>query len=185
MNTPRFLIALALALPLGAFAQSAERLDNLVEAAAKCIDKEPMAPSMAAYRLLLSSHVVVKTRSGPLTMYVSPMDAKGGAKVWNLNPTRVIAIEKSGLKTALIGSLYSADYPLDDQALVGAFQGGLRRNIKLAPFKAPLWTAAGLTSASISTEPVHQSKHLLFGHLADGDRVLICATLPELEAFTK
>ena len=186
MTFSRFFLLCILTFPLIAKSQQyTEHLDSQLEASAKCIDKEAMIPSLAAYRLLLSSHVVVKSHAGPLTMYISPMDPRGGAKVWGLNPTRVVAVEKNGAKTALIGTLYSADYPLSDNALIGAFQGGLKRNVKLIGFSAPLWMAAGLSEASISSEPVYQNKHLFFGKIAQGERILLCATLQELEVFTK
>jgi hypothetical protein len=162
-----------------------DRLDPSLEAAAKCTSTVSIAPSLAAYRLLLSSKVVVKEKKGPLTFYMAGMDRLSGVRIWNMNPTRIVVVERDGLPNALVGTLYSKDFPLSDRDIVGSFQGGLKRKIDLKNFSAPQLSTAGVSSAQVSIEPVSGQQHLMAGKLATGERLLICASIKDLEAFVK
>ena len=174
-------IACAFAAP----AHSAERLDRALEEAAKCSAKAPMAPSLAAYRLLLSSSVVAKERRGPLTFYLAAVDRQSNTKLWNISPTRILVAERAGYPNALIGSLYSKDFPMSDADIVGSFQGGLGRKIALSPLPAGKLSSVGLASAAISAEPVANRSHLLSARLASGERLVVCGSMEDLSAFLR
>lgn len=174
-------LGLALAIPAGA----AERLDRALEEAAKCSAKTSMPPSLAAYRLLLSSKVVVKERLGPLTFYAAAVDRQSNVKLWQISPTRIVVLEREGVDRALVGSLYSKDFPLTDAQIVGSFQGGLNRKINLAQFSSPSLVRVGLVGMSMSTEPVANDRHMLAGRLASGDRLVVCGTRADFEAFIR
>jgi hypothetical protein len=166
-------------------AQAAERLDKALEAAAKCSSTQPMAPALASYRLLLSSSVVVKERRGALTFYLAAVDRQSGAKLWNITPTRILVAEREGYPRALVGSMYSKDFPMSDADIVGSFQGGLGRKITLAPLPSGRLSRSGLSSAAISVEPVAKQSHLLAAKLASGERLVLCAPMADLTAFLR
>lgn len=168
---------------LAAFA--ADRLDPILEAAAKCAAKEPIAPSMAAYRLLLSSKVVVKERQGPMTFYIAGVDPDAQVKLWNMSPTRIIVIEREGQPNALIGSLYSSSFPMSNANIIGSFQGGLGVKIELRPLAGALLDNFGVSNGMISTKPVAKDSHIFMGILASGERLVVCGTKAELESFIK
>lgn len=164
---------------------AADRLDRTLEAAAKCTPTGDITPALAAYRLLLSSRVVVKEKKGPLTFYMAGIDQASGARIWNMSPTRMVVAERDGVDKALVGTLYSKDFPLSDRDIVGAFQGGLKRKIELTAFSAPQLSTAGVVVAQISIEPVAGRQHLMVGRLGTGERLLICGTISDLQNFVK
>lgn len=173
------------AIGIMAGASAAERLDKTLEEAAKCSAKVGIAPSMAAYRLLLSSKVVAKERKGPLTFYLASVDRQSNLRLWGVTPTRIIVAERDGVPNALIGSLYSKDFPMSDQDIVGSFQGGLKRKITLAPFSAAGLASAGVAGAAMSTEPVANNNHLMAARLASGERLVLCGTKQDFQAFLR
>lgn len=173
----------ALALSAPGFAD--DRLDPALEAAAKCVPTGDIAPSLAAYRLLLSSKVVVKERRGPLTFYMAGFDPSWGSRIWNMIPSRIVVVEREGVGKALVGTLYSKDFPLSDRDIVGSFQGGLKRKIELRSFSAPQLAPSGVAAAQISAEPVSRDQHLMAGKLSSGERLLLCGTVGDLQAFVR
>ena len=154
-----------------------------MEALAKCSSTAPIAPSLAAYRLLLSSKVVARERKGPMTLYMAPFDAQAGGRLWNLTPTRVVVVERDGSAQALVGSLYSKDFPMSERDIIGSFQGGLKRRIDLRPYPRAAFGGVQIQEAQLSAEPVFGVNHMLTGRLASGERLVICASKAELDAF--
>lgn len=185
MISKKWMAAAMLAAACGGQASAAERLDRSLEEAAKCSAKGSIAPSMAAYRLLLSSKVVAKERKGPLTFYLASVDPKSNLKLWGVMPTRIIVAERDGVPSALVGSLYSKDFPMSDQDIVGAFQGGLKRKISLVQINAASLASAGVAGAALSAEPVANDNHLMAARLASGERLILCGSKAEFQAFLR
>ena len=83
-------------------AQTTERLDLNLEAAAKCASAVPVSPSIAAYRLLLSSKMIMRERRGSITFFAAPMAQNSSVKVWGLTPTKMVLVERDGEPAALM-----------------------------------------------------------------------------------
>ena len=182
-------LAAAAALALGAGLPAASRADTkadpTLESNAKCVQQAGTAPSLLAYRLLLNSTAVTRTQKGATSAYVGAVDPGSALKVWGFKPSRLVVVEREGLPSGLVGSMFSADYPLSTASLIDSFKGGLKRKIELVAFNAQGWSALGLEQAGISKEPVYQDRHLMVGQLKDGERIMMCATLADFAAFNK
>lgn len=169
----------------GAAAQGADRLDVNLEAAAKCSSATPVSPSLAAYRLLLSSKVVTRDRKGPVTIYAAPMAQNSAIKIWGLTPTKMVVVEREGSASALVGSLFSADFPLTNAQIVGAFQGGLKRQLDFRPLARTSMGGFPVSALEVTAEPVFQTSHLVNVKMASGERVVLCATTAQIEGLLR
>lgn len=162
--------------------QAGEKLDSTLLAAAKCSPTGPLAPSLAAYRLLISAKVVVRERRGSLTTYAASMDPERVIKLGNLSPSRLIVVEKDGYPNAMVGSMYSESYPLSDADIVASFQGSLGRKIGLIPYSPPGFKSAGMATGMISEQPVFKDVYMFAGK-AGKERFILCGTKSDIEAF--
>lgn len=167
----------------GVSAQAVDRLDSTLEALAKCSSSSDVAPSLAAYRLLLSSKVVVREKRGPVTIYSTPFESRSGSKIWGLLPTKIVVVEREGFDVALVGSLFSSDFPMNSAQIIDSFKGGLKRKIDMRLLARETIGGFRTSSVEVSTEPVFQSSHLVNVKLASGERVVFCARLQQIETL--
>lgn len=185
MKKTMMAICMATSAMIGVSSFGADRLDASLARTASCASSGPLQPSLAAYRLLLSSKVVVKERRGTLTFYMGASEPNADTKLWNLTPTRIVVVERDGNSKALVGSLYSKTFPMNDREIVASFQGGLNRKIELVPFNKSSLVSIGILSAQVSTEPVFELNHLMMAIIGSGERLVICGSKAELDAFTR
>lgn len=177
--------ALAVALWASAPASAQSRMDPNLESAARCELEKPMTPEVAAFRLLQSSHVVSRETLGSLVVYLGALDSRTGVNLFNMNPTRWAVVTRSGQSDAMVGALYSGDSPIGDSSILGSYQGGLKRKIDLVAFTTPTLTSSGVQSALISSQPARGRNHLMLAKLKNGDRLLMCASLDQLQRFVR
>lgn len=179
----RALGALALCAAAPTMAQS--RMDATLESAARCELEKPMTPEVAAFRLLQSAHVVSREPLGSLVVYMGALDPKTGVNLFNMNPTRWAVITRSGQPDAMVGALYSGDSPITDSSILGSYQGGLKRKIDLTAFTTPTLAKSGVQSAHVSATPTRGRNHLMLAKLKGGDRLLVCASLDQIQRFVR
>lgn len=161
------------------------RMDAQVEAAARCDMEKPMPPELAAFRLLQTSRVVVREPLGSMVVYLGSLDPKATVNLYGMTPSRWAVITRSGQPDALVGALYSSEAPIDDAAIAGSYQGGVKRKVELVAFSAANLTASGVRQAYLSTGAVKGPNSLMIAILKSGDRLVVCAPVDQIRRFSR
>lgn len=159
--------------------------DQALMEQARCSSTEMLGAAMAGYKLMRTAKVVVKTRRSDLVLLHGAMEPGSTVKVMGLQPTRLFTLERAGVESALVGASFSASYPVETSQLVDAYQGGLRRKLKMRAVDPGHLKALGIETLLIS-EAVEASEVVLGAAIATNkDRFMFCAKKKQLAEFLR